>query len=147
MLLDDTWVAIEAFNDQENTPLLVRYRPNLVNFVKTGTYLWRMDVIWTYEPVYETLMPLPEVHDYISAVEDALIETFEDDHQTILAFVFTGEGERWWAWYTTDIDIAGERLNHALSEFDELPIEITVSDDPEWEEYFGVMEDFGESEG
>ena len=145
MLLDDTWVAIEAVSD-DNIPLLVRYRPNLLNFFESGVYLQRMDITWTYEATDPSLLPPADEMVLMEQVEDALIEAFEGDHHTILAFVFTGENDRWWAWYTTNIDIAGDRLNNALAEFDELPISISVSDDPEWDEYFGVMEDFGDEE-
>lgn len=103
-----------------------------------------MDVTWNYESFDPSLLPSADEMLLMEQVEDALVDLLEDGHQSILAFVFTGENERWWAWYTTDIDEAGDRLNDALSEFDELPINITVIDDPEWEEYFGVMEDFGE---
>ena len=145
MLLDDTWVAIEAVSD-DNIPLLVRYRPNLNNFFESGVYLQRMDITWSYEATDSSLLPPADEMVLLEEVEDALIEAFEGDHQTILAFVFTGENERWWAWYTTNIDIAGDRLNQALAEFDELPINITVADDPEWDEYFGVIEDFGDED-
>lgn len=143
MLLNDTWEAIEAFNDDNGTPLLVRYRPHLQNFVDSGIYLQRMDISWTYDAADASLMPYDDELALMDDVENALLDILEEEHQTILAFVFTGENERWWAWYTTNIDIAGERLNTALSEFDELPINITVTDDPDWDEYFGVMEDFG----
>jgi hypothetical protein len=143
MILDDTWVSVEAVSD-DDIPLLVRYRPNLLNFFESGVYLQRMDVTWSYETFDPSLLPPADEMLLMEQVEDALVDLLEDDHQNILAFVFTGENERWWAWYTTDIEEAGDRLNDALSEFDELPINITVIDDPEWEEYFGVMEDFGE---
>ncbi|PWK78155.1 uncharacterized protein DUF695 [Mucilaginibacter oryzae] len=145
MLLDDTWVAIEAVSD-DNIPLLVRYRPNLTNFFESGIYLQRMDITWNYEATDSSLLPPAEEMVLMEQVEDALVDMLEADHQSILAFVFTGENERWWAWYTTNIDIAGERLNDALADFDELPINITVTDDPEWDEYFGVIEDFGDDD-
>jgi hypothetical protein len=143
MILDDTWVAIEAVSDDE-IPLLVRYRANLTNFFESGIYLQRMDITWSYEAIDSSLLPPAEEMVLMEQVEDALIEAFESDHQTILAFAFTGENERWWAWYTTNIEVASDRLNDALAEFDELPISITVTDDPEWDEYFGVIEDFGD---
>ncbi|WEA01011.1 DUF695 domain-containing protein [Mucilaginibacter sp. SJ] len=145
MILDDTWVAVKAVSD-DDIPLLVRYRPYLSNFFETGVYLQRMDVTWNYESFDPSLLPPADEMLLMGQVEDALVDILEDDYQSILAFVFTGENERWWAWYTTDIDVAGDRLNDALSAFDELPISITVIEDPEWEEYFGVMEDFGEDE-
>jgi hypothetical protein len=101
-------------------------------------------VIWSYNSPNETLLPHEIDLDLMEQVEEALADILEEDNQTILAFSFTGENERWWAWYTTDVDIAGERLNVALAGFDELPISITANTDPDWDEYNGVLEDFAE---
>ena len=145
MKLDDSWKGVEFFTD-DDVPGLVRFRPNLQNFIETGSYLQRMDIIWTYESTDDSLMPDQSTMDLMSAVEDALVAAFEVDNQTILTFVFTSDNERWWAFYTTNIDITGPRLNEALAAFDPLPINISVEDDPEWNEYFGVLEDFGGDE-
>ena len=55
MILDDTWVSVEAVSD-DDIPLLVRYRPNLSNFFETGVYLQRMDVTWNYESFDPSLL-------------------------------------------------------------------------------------------
>jgi hypothetical protein len=145
MKLDDSWKGVEFFTG-DDVPGLVRFRPNLQNFMETGRYLKRMDIIWTYESVDESQLPDSATMDLMADVEDALVEAFEGDNQTVLAFVFTCDNERWWAFYTTDIDIAGIRLNEALAAFDPLPVDISVEDDPEWNEYFGVIEDFSGEE-
>jgi hypothetical protein len=143
MPLSDSWVAGE-FSTEDNLPVLVRFRPHLQNFMDSGLFNYRLDIIWPYESFDDTLLPDGIDLDLMEQVEDALMDAFEEDNQTILAFVITAEGERWWAWYTTDIDIAGERLNIALSNFDRLPITINGEDDPAWDEYVGVLEDFSE---
>ncbi|MGN8069190.1 DUF695 domain-containing protein [Mucilaginibacter sp. SG564] len=142
MKLDDSWVGIDFVTDDE-IPGLVRYRPNLQDFIESGLYPRRMDIIWTYESFDDSLLPTQKDMDLMASVEDALVDAFEGDNQTILAFVFTCDNERWWAFYTTDINMAGQRLNEALAIFDPLPIDISVDDDPNWDEYFGVIEDFG----
>jgi hypothetical protein len=144
MHLNDSWAAGEFFTD--DLPVLIRYRPHLQNFIETGLYRYRMDIIWEYAPKDETLLPDGIALDLMEQVEDALVAIMEEDNQTLLAFAITGDNERWWAWYTTDVDIAGERLNIALAKFDPLPITIVSNDDPDWEEYTGVLEDFSEEE-
>ncbi|WP_183562619.1 DUF695 domain-containing protein [Mucilaginibacter sp. SP1R1] len=145
MPLDDSWIAVD-FVTEEEVPVMVRFRPNLQNFTEAGLYNQRMDIIWSYETANESLLPEIDDMDFMEGVENALVEILEQDNQSILAFTFTGENERWWAWYTTDINIAGERLNIALAQFNELPINISVTEDPEWAEYFGVLEDFSADE-
>ncbi|GAA3984914.1 DUF695 domain-containing protein [Mucilaginibacter dorajii] len=144
MHLNDSWAAGEFYTD--DLPVLIRYRPHLQNFAETGLYQYRMDIIWEYEPDTEALLPDSATLALMKEVEDALVSVMEEDNQTILAFVITGDNERWWAWYTTDVDIAGERLNIALAKFDPLPITIVSNDDPDWDEYTGVLEDFSEEE-
>jgi hypothetical protein len=143
LYLDDTWAGLEFYNEEE-VPVLVRFRPYLQNFIDTGFYNRRMDIIWVYNSPDNNLLPHETDLDLMQKVEDALVDILEQDNQTILTFTFTGESEKWWAWYTTDIDIAGERLNAALAQFEPLPITITVDDDPDWGEYNGVLEDFAE---
>jgi len=135
-----------SFLPGDEVPGLVRFRPNLQNFIETDQYLRRMDIVWTYESTDDSQFPDNATMDLMTNVEDALVDVFERDNQTILAFVFTCDNERWWAFYTTDTDIAGTRLNEALAAFDPLPIAISVEDDSEWDEYFGVIEDFGGEE-
>lgn len=141
MNLSDSWVSLE-FSTDEELPIFVKFRPHLQNFRDTGVFNQRMDVIWAYNSPNETLLPHEIDLDLMEQVEDALANMLEQDNQTILAFSFTGENERWWAWYTTDVDIAGERLNAALAQFDALPITINAENDPDWDEYVGVLEDF-----
>jgi hypothetical protein len=143
MPLSSAWVETE-FDNEEGLPVLVRFRPHLFNFMDTGLFVQRMDVIFAYQPNNQNQLPDGMDLDMMQRVEHALAGILEQDNQSILAFVFTGENERWWAWYTTDIDIAGERLNIALAQFDELPITIVANDDPNWDEYTGVLEDFSE---
>jgi len=142
--LDDSWAGV-TFQTEEELPVVLRYRPNLYNFIEAGHHTDRMDITWRYDPADETLLPDNITIAAMREVEDALVEILEQDNQTILAFVFTGESEKCWAWYTTDIEIAGERLNIALAKFKKLPITIVANADPQWDEYIGVLEDFGEN--
>ncbi|MDN3579893.1 DUF695 domain-containing protein [Mucilaginibacter flavus] len=145
MPLSDAWVETE-FDNVDGLPVWVRYRPNIYNFMDTGLYNQRLDVIFAYQPNSTNQLPDGIDLDLMERVEEVLRSLLEQDNQSILTFVFTGENERWWGWYTTDIDIAGERLNIALAQFEELPITIIANDDPDWSEYTGVLDDFSEEE-
>lgn len=143
LYLGDSWISVDFFND-DGLPVFVKFRPYMQNFIDTGFYNQRMDIIWAYNPASENLLPDEADLDLMEQVEEALADMLEQDNQTVLAFSFTGDNEKWWAWYTNDVDIAAERLNIALAQFEPLPITISVEEDPEWDEYNGVLEDFAE---
>ena len=70
----------------------------------------------------------------MKAFEDTLIETLDPDRLAVLAFVFTNAGSREWYFYLSDLDEVGIRIKKALAKIPQLPIELTVVHDPEWNE-------------
>ncbi|RFZ85601.1 DUF695 domain-containing protein [Mucilaginibacter terrenus] len=145
LTLDDTWAGASGTND-EGVAVIIRYRPSLRNFVDTGRYNIRMDMVWTYDEEESAYLPSPGEMQVMEDVENALIDALETDRQAVLAFIFTGAGERVWSWYSTGIKETGERLNLALANFEVLPLQITQTEDPEWDEYFSFVEEFEDAE-
>ena len=94
-------------------------------------------------------MPSDDDADKMKVMEDALVEAMELDLQAVLAFVYTGQNQKEWHWYSTDIQESGKRINEALASFDKLPIELSFEDDPDWTEYNSVLAgaESGEEEG
>jgi hypothetical protein len=77
----------------------------------------------------------------MEGVENLLIDQLEHDLEGILAFVFTGNSQRVWYWYCKDPKAAVDRVNIALSAFEEkLPIKIYSTQDPEWNEYNNLID-------
>jgi len=134
---NDMWSAGEGEND--GTPFILRFRPNLQAFIATGQYNKHFIITWPYESDNTSLMPDEEELDLMTAVEDALVDIFENDVQCVLAFVYTGQNQKDWHWYSKDITETGNRLNTALSDFEVLPIELASEDDPDWAEYNAVL--------
>jgi hypothetical protein len=135
---DDVWSAGEGEN--EGTPFILRYRPHLQDFIATEKYTKRLTIIWQYESDDELLLPNDEDIDLMQEVENALVDSLENDLQCVLAYVYVGQNQKEWHWYSSDIKVTGLRLNEALDEFDQLPIELSSDDDPNWEEYKAVLE-------
>ncbi len=140
----DTWTGAEGEND--GTPFLLRFRPHLQAFITTNKYNKRLTILWHYKSDDSSLMPSDAQMEQMQDVEDALVEKLESDVQSVLAFVYTGQKQREWHWYSTDINETGKRINEALSDFDELPIELSAEDDPKWNEYSAMLEGVEESE-
>jgi Family of unknown function (DUF695) len=136
---NDIWTIAEGpVNGDAN--FLLRFRPNLQDFIATKKYNKRLTIIWNYEPVNSSLMPNDEDTALMTDVENALVDILENDLQAILAFVYTGDSQKEWHWYSSDIGETGNRLNEALSNFDVLPLELLSEDDPDWNEYNEVLE-------
>ena len=133
MEINDTWKAGEG--EIDGTPFIIRYRPHLHNFIETGTYNHRMEMVWLYKSPNPALMPEEDEYESMREAEDRLAAAFEKDALAVLAFVYTGHNQQVWHWYTHDLKSAGIRMNEALAGWDELPLELYVEDDPEWDEY------------
>src|SRR5687767_8228812 len=120
----DTWTGAEGEND--GTPFLLRFRPHLQDFIATNKYNKRLTLLWHYNADSSLLMPGDDEMELMKDVEDAMLDTLEKDVQSVLAFVYTGQGQREWHWYSSDIKETGKRINEALSDFDKLPIELNA---------------------
>jgi hypothetical protein len=140
----DTWTSAEGEND--GAPFLLRFRPHLQDFIATNKYNKRLTILWQYNSNDTSLMPSGKEIELMEDVENTLVNTLESDVQSVLAFVYTGQNQREWHWYSIDINETVKRLNEALSNFEELPIELSAEDDPDWSEYNVVLEGADDSE-
>jgi hypothetical protein len=95
---DDTWTAAEGEND--GTPFFLRFRPHLKDFIATKKYNNRITLLWHYTSDDNSLMPSNDEMGIMEDVENAIVETLENDVQSVLAFVYTGQGQREWHWYS-----------------------------------------------
>jgi hypothetical protein len=142
---DDTWTLAEGESD--GTPFMLRYRPNLQEFIAAAKYNRRLVIAWQYDADNSSLMPSDEEVALMEEVENSLVDILENDVQAVLAFVYTGQNQKEWHWYSSDMEETGNRLNEALSAFDELPLELSSEDDPEWTEYLAVLAGADGSDG
>lgn len=140
---EDNWIYAEGENG--GTVFQLRYRPQLQKFIATEKYLTRLTICWNYKSDNSVLLPNDDDMKLMEDVENCLVDIFEDDLQCILAFVYTGQNKKEWHWYSSDIAETGKRLNLALSEFDVLPLTLTSTHEPEWDEYNLVLADSDDS--
>jgi uncharacterized protein DUF695 len=140
----DTWTSAEGEND--GAPFLLRFRPNLQEFIETKRYNKHLTLLWNYDSDNTSLMPDKKEMELMEEVEKSLIDIFENDLHAILSFVYLGNNQKEWHWYSSDIAETGKRLNKALSNFDVLPIELSSEDDPVWSEYNAVIKGADDSE-
>jgi len=138
MELNDSWVGFEG--EQNGHPFLVRAREDLQAFIDTKEYNHRVDILWKYESNDEALMPDDTVMNEMDKVEDILAVFLENDLHAVLSFVFMGNHQKVWYWYTKDINETANRINGALVDFGTLPIELYAHEDPSWDAYKKVID-------
>lgn len=134
---EDTWTISKGINC--GFPFILRFRPNLKEFVIIKEYCERIILLWKYDSTDNSLLPGEEEMDLMEKVENALVEILENDLQAILSFVYSGQNKKEWHWYSSNIDETCKRINDALSGFEILPIELLLEGDPEWSEYNAVI--------
>ncbi|OOQ59249.1 DUF695 domain-containing protein [Mucilaginibacter pedocola] len=142
LILEDNWTGAEGAN-ANGIPVMVRYRQNIREFIDTGSYPTKIEISWLYDTDEAAEMPTPGEATVMENFEAALIAALEGDKQSILVAVMTGQGEKHWQWYTANARMAQERIDMALLDFETLPININTKEDPNWNDYFDFIADFG----
>lgn len=142
LILEDNWTGGEGAN-AAGIPVMVRYRQNLRSFIDSGNYPTKIEISWAYDTDEASEMPAPGEATVIENFEDTLLYALEGDKQSLLVAVITGQGEKHWSWYTNNADSAQERIDTVLFDFERLPIHITTTQDPGWEDYFAFIANFG----
>lgn len=139
MRLSQTWFTALS-EDEAGHLITINGRDELSEFIRSGKFKERVEVTWKYEGD-DKGMPSEELAEKMETVQETLRKVMEKDKLAILTGVYTGGGERVWVYYTRTVRVFGERLNEALSPFEELlPISIYTEVDPEWEEYLDMYE-------
>jgi hypothetical protein len=127
------WATAISTHAQNGRKILWRYGKEFSSEFVRASQPVRVIIAWKYGS--ETGLPISEDHDRMNIMEDALESVLDEDDFATLALVSTGEGLREWTYYAGSEDEFMERLNLALSELPEFPIEIHIAKDPDWNMY------------
>lgn len=125
--------------EHEGRPTVVRYRAALERFAGEPALPHRLVVTWEFTPDARGL-PSDREGDAMLGVEERLLDALEPDRSAVLAFAFTHDGRHEWHFYAGDLLAVEDRMNAALKDEPELPIEVVAYDDPGWEEYRAVLD-------
>lgn len=121
-----------AESKRNDKPVLIRYRPDLESHIGNVKYPKRLIIFWDYEQFESSGLPSKAQFDDMRQFEDAIVNTLDHDRLAVFAFSYTHAGTREWHFYTLNIQEVGGRIHSALSSFPKLPIELQVTDDPDW---------------
>lgn len=144
MVLRDNWFSAAAEADN-GAPIFINGRLDIEEFQQSGKFTERVEVYWKYTPDYNHL-PSDKEGKMMEEVLELLKKTMEKDKLAILTGVYTGNDERTMVFYTRTARVWGERLNEALKNLPQLPLQIYVEKDKEWNEYKEMLEakEYGE---
>ncbi|MGL4993117.1 MAG: DUF695 domain-containing protein [Bacteroidales bacterium] len=138
MKLSNDWFTALSTADNGNL-VIVTGRKALQEFKATKKLSERIEVTWKYEGDSQG-MPTDSEAELMEEVQDLLQKTMEKDKLAIMSSVYTGDYSRIIVFYARTSRVFGERINEALSTYEQLPLSIYVELDEEWEEYSDMLE-------
>ena len=134
---DDAWFSAEG--KQGGLPVIIRARQNLGSIAGVESHPELLRICWPFVPDAASGLPGTELNDRMNAFEEAIITDLERDQLCIFFCVYLHDGVKRWFAYTRDVQATSQRINAALVGHPRYPIEITVEDDPAWQEYADLL--------
>lgn len=133
LVVAKTWGTATSRNHETGRVIVFRYVNELDTGFDRASQPVRVIIVWKYKGTNG--MPVPRERARMDAMEDLLGPAIEADGFSTLALVSTGEDLREWIYYTKSEEGFFIRLNEALGRQPDFPIEIHVTDDPQWSNY------------
>lgn len=134
----DKWWSYPADGENGKT-VIVSGHDGIDKFRENGKYIYRIDVSWRYNAL-SSGMPEDADAELMEQATDALQAAFTKDKVAVMTGIYTGDGRRDWVFYTKNLHIFSIVFNKALETLDAMPLEISASEDPGWEEYSEMRE-------
>ncbi|MEG4208361.1 DUF695 domain-containing protein [Microcoleus sp. Pol7_A1] len=127
------WATAVSRHHTEDRAIVFRYVKTFTPQFNRSSQPDRIILVWNYKS--DSGMPSVKERQMMDKLEDSLSPTIEGDGFATLALVSTGENSREWIYYARSEDEFMVRLNAALKDSPEYPIEIHAAPDPAWETY------------
>lgn len=139
MKFPDKWWTSPAESESGKT-IIITGRDDLEKVRISGKYIYRLDVSWDYEPEASG-MPSDQDSRLMEQATDALRTAFDKSKSAILTGIYTGDGRRDWIFYCLNLKVFSYVFNEALADLPEMPLQISATEDPDWEEYLEMRAD------
>lgn len=127
------WATTPAESDDGKT-VIVTGRRDVGSFRNNPRYSIRVNIGWPYSGD-ATGMPQGETSTLMEEVTERLADAFDRDPVAVMTGIYTGDNRRDLVFYTISTHILGRKLNEALADLPQLPLEISCENDPDWLEY------------
>ncbi len=133
MKFPDKWWTSPAESEAGKT-VIITGRDGLEKVQASGKYIYRLDGSWDYEPEASG-MPSDADARIMEEATDALLKVFDKNTAAVMTGIYTGDGRRDWIFYCLNLKVFSSSFNNALADLPAMPLEISATEDPEWEEY------------
>lgn len=133
MKFPDKWWTSPAESEAGKT-VIITGRDGLEKVQASGKYIYRLDVSWDYEPEASG-MPSDADARIMEEATDALLKVFDKNTAAVMTGIYTGDGRRDWIFYCLNLKVFSSSFNNARADLPAMPLEISATEDPEWEEY------------
>lgn len=129
-------IYFTATGEIDGLPLI--FRSSLKTGVHEPDYPYLVTVYWDYETDDKNGMPTEETNEAQVIFEDAL-EPLQAEAFSHLMLVVTGNGQKEWNWYVSDVESWMEQFNELISDHPDYPLEIENSFEPDWASYHNFI--------
>ena len=133
MKFPDKWWTSPAESEAGKT-VIITGRDGLEKVQASGKYIYRLDVSWDYEPEASGMTSDADAR-IMEEATDALLKVFDKNTAAVMTGIYTGDGRRDWIFYCLNLKVFSSSFNNALADLPAMPLEISATEDPEWEEY------------
>ncbi|MFZ6747222.1 DUF695 domain-containing protein [Undibacterium sp. JH2W] len=127
------WATATSKHRTNDSVIVFRYLKEFKNSYNIKQYPDQVTLTWTY--FGNKGMPSTDERVKMDKFEDTLLPLLDKDNLATLTIVSTGNNVREWKYYAKSSSSFKRKLNLALKEFSDLPIEFQISPDPEWTVY------------
>jgi len=131
---------------EDGLPLIYSFVNEQPSQDNVARFQWLTIVSWKYDGSNNNGMPPEATNAQMIALEDFLSEQFENSSNSIWVFNRTGNHLKEFAYYINDRDAFIEKLNQTPSSQPRYPIEINFYNDPTWQEFRDLLEEFRSEE-
>ena len=94
----------------------------------------RIEIEWSYKPMSNG-MPTDEQDKFMNDVAFELKKAMEDVDNSYLTALYIGRAVFYMIFYTSSVDTFSEILHNVLSKYEQLPLQIGLTEDKEWQDY------------
>lgn len=129
---EDVWFTAEG--EADGKPLIFRGRQHVPAGIIEAGYPYLVSIFWPYEPENDSGMPDRKTEDAQVEFEDVM-DGLDSPGMGFLMLVVTGNGQKEWHWYVSDVDAWMARMNESVAGHPAFPIEIESSHEPDWATY------------
>lgn len=129
---------------EDGFPVILKFVNELPSIEVQNLFPLLTVISWKYDGDLNNGMPKDEINQQMIILEDALIEAMNITKSFVHAFSRTGNNLKEFVYYCKGLDSFMLLLNETLQNHEPYPISIDFYDEPDWNEFKKLLDDFKE---